>query len=81
MKKLEKNRHMRDQLQQTATILAQWWRLVASNKALNLFHRAMCTVMYRRVAMAIKTATFLGAFVDCFCLPDALAAAGAIRSE
>jgi hypothetical protein len=65
MKKLKKNRHMHDQLQQLAAILAQWWHLVASNKALNLLHRAMCTVTYRRVAMAIKTATFLSAFVDC----------------
>jgi hypothetical protein len=65
MKKLEKNQHMRDQLQWSAAILARWWHLVASNKALNLLHRAMCTVTYRRVAMAIKTATFLGAFVDC----------------
>ncbi len=56
---------MRDQLQRSAAIFAQWWRLVASNKALNLLHWAMCTVMYRRVAMAIKMATFLGAFVDC----------------
>jgi hypothetical protein len=26
----------------------------------------MCTVTYRRIAMAIKTATFLGVFVDLF---------------
>jgi hypothetical protein len=65
MKKLIKNRHMRDRLQQSAAILAQWWRLVASNKALNLLHRVMCTVMYQHVAMAIETDTFLGAFVDC----------------
>jgi hypothetical protein len=56
---------MHDQLQQSAAMLARWRRLVASNKALNLLHRAMCTVTYWRVAMAIKTATFLGAFVDC----------------
>jgi hypothetical protein len=65
MKKLEKNQHMHDRLQQLAAILAQWWRLVASNKALSLIHRAMSTVTYRRIAMAIKMATFLGAFVDC----------------
>jgi hypothetical protein len=65
MKKLKTNRHMRDRLQRSAAILARWWRLVASNKAPNLLHRAMCMVTYRRVAMAIKTATFLGAFVDC----------------
>ncbi len=56
---------MCDQLQQLAAILAQWWRLVASNKALNLLHQAMCTVTYQRITMAIETATFLGAFVDC----------------
>ncbi len=38
---------------------------MASNKALSLLHRAMCTVTYRRIAMAIKMATFLGALVDC----------------
>ncbi len=56
---------MRDQLQLLAAILARWWHLVASNKALNLLHRAMCTVTYRRIAMAIKMASFLGVFVDC----------------
>jgi hypothetical protein len=66
MKKLIKNRNMRDQLQRLlATILAQWRRLVASNKALNLLHWAMCAVTYRRIAMAIKTASFLGVFADC----------------
>ncbi len=56
---------MRDQLQLSAAILARWQRLVASNKALNLLHRAMCAVTYRRIAMAIKTASFFGVFVDC----------------
>jgi hypothetical protein len=65
MKKLVKNRHMCDQLQLLATKLARWWSLVASNKALNLLHWAMCAVTYRRIAMAIKTARFLGVFVDC----------------
>ncbi len=65
MKKLKKNRHMLNRLQRLATILARWWRLVASNKALNLLHRAMCTVTYRRIAVALETATFLCAFVDC----------------
>jgi hypothetical protein len=65
MKKLAKNQHMRDQLQLSATILTRWQRLVASNKALNLLHRGMCAVTYRRIAMAIKTASFLGVFVDC----------------
>jgi hypothetical protein len=70
---------MHDCLQQLIAILAQRWRLLASNKALNLLLRGMCTVMYWCVAMAIKMATFLGAFVDCCMLPVALAAAGAIR--
>jgi hypothetical protein len=66
MKKLVKNRHMRDRLQLSAAILAQWWRVVASNKALNLLHWVMCAVTYRRIAMAmIETASFLGVFVDC----------------
>jgi hypothetical protein len=65
MKKLVKNRHMRERLQLLATILAQWQHLVASNKALNLLHWAMCAVTYRRIAMANKTASFLGVFVDC----------------
>ncbi len=46
-------------------ILARWRRPVASSEALDLLHRAMHTVTYRRIAMAIKTATFLGVFVDC----------------
>jgi hypothetical protein len=46
-------------------ILAQWWHPVASSKALDLLHQAMCTVLYRRTAAAINMATFLGVFVDC----------------
>jgi hypothetical protein len=65
MKKLVENRHMRNRLQLLAAILAQRWRLVASNKALNLLHWVMCAVTYRRIAMAIETASFLGVFVDC----------------
>ncbi len=60
---------MHDRLQLLATILTQWWRLVASNKALNLLHWAMCVVTYRCIAMAIKTASFLGVFVDCCLFP------------
>ncbi len=65
--KTHKNWHMHDQLQLLAAILARWRRLVASNKALNLLHWAMCAVRYQRIPMAIKTASFLGVFVD-FCL-------------
>ena len=38
---------------------------MASSEALDLLKWAMCAVTYRRIAMAIKTATFLGVFVDC----------------
>jgi hypothetical protein len=46
-------------------IVAQWQHPVASCEALDLLHRAMHAVTYRRIAMAINTATFLGVFVDC----------------
>jgi hypothetical protein len=46
-------------------ILAQWQRPVASNEALDLLHWEICVVTYRRIAMAIETASFLGVFVDC----------------
>jgi hypothetical protein len=46
-------------------ILAQWQHPVASSEALDLLHWAMHAVTYRRIAMAIKTASFLGVFVDC----------------
>ncbi len=62
-------------------ILARWRRQVAFSEALDLLHRAMRAVTYRRIAMAIKTVTFLGVFVDVVCLPVALMAAGTIRSK
>ena len=46
-------------------ILTQWRHPVASSEALDLLHRAMCAVTYRRIAMAIKMASFAGVFVDC----------------
>jgi hypothetical protein len=46
-------------------ILARWWHPVASNEALDLLHQAMRVVMYRPIAMAIKTASKVGVFVDC----------------
>ena len=46
-------------------ILAQWQHPVASSEALDVLHWEMHAVMYRCIAMAIKTATFLGVFVDC----------------
>jgi hypothetical protein len=47
-------------------ILARWQCPVASSEAMGLLHWAMCAVTYRRFAMAIKTATFLAVFSDCF---------------
>jgi hypothetical protein len=47
-------------------ILAQWRRPVASSKALDLLNWAMHGVTYRRIAITIETATFLGVFVDCY---------------
>jgi hypothetical protein len=38
---------------------------VASSEVLDLLHWVMCTVTYRRIAMAIKMASFVGVFVDC----------------
>ncbi len=38
---------------------------MASSEALDLLYRAMRAVLYRRTAAAIKTASFLGVFVDC----------------
>ncbi len=46
-------------------ILAQWQHPVASSKALDLLHWAMCTELYWCTAAAMNTATFLGVFVDC----------------
>jgi hypothetical protein len=38
---------------------------MASSEAPDLLHWAIHAVTYRRIAMAIKTACFLGVFVDC----------------
>ncbi len=56
---------------------------MASSEALDLLYRAMCAVLYRRTAAAIKTASFLGEVyvLIVVCLPVALAAAGAIWSK
>jgi hypothetical protein len=48
-----------------AAILAQWQRLVAFNKALNLLYQAMCAVSYRRTAVAIKMASKVDPFFFC----------------
>ena len=46
-------------------VLARWWHPVASSEVLDLLHWAMRAVLYRRITMAIKTASFVGVFVDC----------------
>jgi hypothetical protein len=58
----QKNQGRLDRLQLLVAILAQRWRLVASNKALNLFYWVMHAVLYRRTATAIKMASLLGKF-------------------
>jgi hypothetical protein len=54
---------------------------VDSSEALGLLYQAMHAVLYRRIAMAIKTASNVGVLFDCRFVDFALAAAGAIRNE
>jgi hypothetical protein len=70
-----------DWLQLLAAILAQWRHPVASAKVLELLHRAMCLVLYRRTAAAIKMAIKVGPFFVIVLFAVALAATGAIRSD
>ncbi len=65
MKNIKKNHRSHVLFMLLDIILARWRRPVASSKALDLLHCAMCEVTYRRIAMAIKTASFVGVFVDC----------------
>jgi hypothetical protein len=62
---IKKKRRSHVQFMLSDIILAQWWPPVASSEALDFLHWAMRVVKYRRIAMAIKTATFLGVFSDC----------------
>jgi hypothetical protein len=64
--KTQKKQGRLDQLHLLAAILAQWQRLVTSNKALNLLYQAMCAVLYSCTAVAIKMASLFGTF---FCCP------------
>jgi hypothetical protein len=63
--KHQKNRHSHVLFMLSDIILAQWQRPVASSEALDLLHQAMNAVTYRRIAMAIKTASKVGVLVDC----------------
>jgi hypothetical protein len=65
MKNIEKNLRSHDLFMLSDITLTQWWRLGASSEALDLFHWAMCAVMYRRITMTIKMASKLGVFVHC----------------
>jgi hypothetical protein len=62
---IEKNRHSHVQFILLDIILTQWRHPVASSEALDLLHWAIHVVTYWHIAMAIKTACFLGVFVDC----------------
>ncbi len=62
---IAKNRRSHVQFMLLDIILAQWRHPVASSEALDLLHWVICAVTYQRIAMAIKTATFSGVFVDC----------------
>ena len=55
----------------TERLVAQWWRLVAFMKDLDLLYWAMRAVLHHCTAMAIKMASKGGTFVRCcrlFCL-------------
>ena len=43
-------------------VLTQWWHPVASSEALDLLHWGMHSVLYRRIAMAIKMVSKVGTF-------------------
>ncbi len=65
MKNIKKNHRSQVPFVLLAPILSQWRRPVASSEALDLLHWAICMVLYRRTTVAIKTASFVGVFVDC----------------
>ena len=44
-------------------VIAQWWHPVDFNEALDPLHQAMHTVIYRHIAMAIKTTSKVGVCV------------------
>ncbi len=81
MKQLEKNQGRLDQLQLLAAKLAQWWHPVASTKALDLLHRAMCAVSTGAPPQPLKWLSKLVYFFVFVSFAVALAAAGAIRSK
>jgi hypothetical protein len=66
--KRAKSAHCHVQSPLLERVLTQWQRLLAFRKAMNLLHLAMCAVLYRRIVMASKTASKVGAFSSLFCL-------------
>ena len=60
MKNIEQNRRRHVPVMLLERVLAQWWHPVASGEALDLLHWVMHAVLYRRSAMAIKTASKVG---------------------
>jgi len=40
----------------------RWWHPVASSEALDVLHRAMCPMLFRRICMAIEIASDLPTF-------------------
>jgi hypothetical protein len=62
---IEKNHRSHVRTMLFGIILARWQCPVAFSEALDLLHWAMRAVTYRRIAMAIKMASFAGVFVDC----------------
>jgi hypothetical protein len=58
---------MHDRLHLLATILAQWWRPVASSEALDLLYCywAMQAILYQRTTTAINMTRKVGAFFCC----------------
>ncbi len=62
---IKKKRCSHDPIMLLGIILAQWRRPMASSEALDLLYWWMRAVTYQRIAIAIKTASFAGVFVDC----------------
>ncbi len=62
---IEKNHHSHVLFMLLDITLACWRHPVASSKTLDLLHWAMRAVTYQRIVTVIKTASFVGVFVDC----------------
>jgi hypothetical protein len=65
----------------TEQVVARWRSLVAFIKALDLLCLVICTVSFRRTAMAIKMVSKVDTFCIVVLFAVTLAAAGAIWSE